>query len=85
MDIIKIEVMLHASYVCGPYHNKSPAYKLAVEFLKRHGMIMDTSPRDRMSSDGWEIKATEKGRVYVEALKALKLPVPAEPKWEMPK
>lgn len=85
MPPMKIQMMLHFAAVIGPYqYNQCDAYIQFVRELLRDGMIERPTKAQRAEHAGWAYKATAKGIVYVEALKAVPLPVQAEPKWVMP-
>jgi hypothetical protein len=84
---MKIAMMLHFATVIGPYAPESartsPAYTKFVKELLRDGLIERPSNAERASYRGWAYRATDKGQAYVEALKAVQLPV-AETKWTVP-
>lgn len=87
MSPLLISMMLHF-YACaerfsGPSFN-SPAYRAGVQKLYRLGLIERTTAEEFRAHPGWDFKATEKGGVYVGALKAVPMPVQTEPEWVMP-
>lgn len=88
MPPMKIAMMLHFACTVAPFapeaSRTSQAYTTFVRELLRDGMIERPTKAQQEAHEGWAYKATEKGRVYVEALKAVKLPVPVTPEWKVP-
>jgi hypothetical protein len=87
MPPLKIAMMLHfyAKFDEFPGPERvSPAYSNFVRQLLAEGMVERPTTAQKISNPGWAYKATEKGRVYVEALKAVPMPVMSKPVWVMP-
>lgn len=88
MPPMKIAMMLHFATVVGPYPPESDrvseAYACFVRELLEQGMIERPTREERFAFPGWAYRATDKGVVYVEALKRVPLPVQAQPVWVMP-
>ncbi len=86
MPPMKISMMLHFHYQCEGYPNRyNTAYRNFRDELQREGMIRAVTSAERAGGDdSWIFMATDKGRVYVEALCAMPLPVRAEAPWVMP-
>lgn len=93
MPPLKIKMMLHFYAVVGPFApevvRRSEAYSQYVRELLSDGMIERPSHSEREQHEGWAYRATEKGRVYVNALTQVPMPiqVPVEPvkmRWAMP-
>lgn len=88
MGTLKLIMMLHFATFAGPLtpeeRRTSAAYTKYVKELLAEGMIERPTEAQRKEHPGWAYKATAKGRVYVEALKAVPYPVPAAPQWVMP-
>lgn len=88
MPPMKIAMILHFFACCEPFapekSRTSAAYTTFVRELLRDGMIERPTKAQRKANPGWAYTTTAKGDVYVEALKAVPLPVQAEPQWIMP-
>lgn len=88
MPTLKIQMLLHFSYVPAPFtpetKRTAPAYTVFVQQLLDDGMIERPTDAEREDYPGWAYKTTAKGDCYVDALKAVPLPVPASPQWVMP-
>ena len=88
MRIVEIEVMLHHFCTPGPFPSNAPAYQEAHKRLIDDGLIEETL-HSRVNFEhatdlieGRDYRVTEKGRVYVGALKSVPVPVQA---WTMSK
>lgn len=88
MPPMKIAMMLHFACTVQPFapeaQRTSQAYTTFVRELLRDGMIERPTKAQQEAHPGWAYRATEKGRIYVEALKAVKLPVAVTPEWKVP-
>jgi hypothetical protein len=84
---MKIDMMIHFATTVGPYTPEqsriSPAYTKFVKQLLADELIERPTREQREEWPGWAYKATDRGRAYVEALKAVQLPV-AETRWIVP-
>lgn len=83
-----ISMMLHFYSVIGPYAPEecrtSPAYTKFVKRLLAQGLIERPSDAERKESPGWAYRATDKGRVWVEGICSVPLPVAVSPAWAIP-
>lgn len=88
MSPLKLQMMLHFYAVCEPFAPEktrtSPAYTQFVRELLRDGLIERPTKEQQKKCPGWAYRATEKGRVFVQALLETPMPVAAKPKWVMP-
>lgn len=88
MGTLKLIMMLHFATYVEPFapedRRTSGAYTKYVRELLAEGLIERPTEAQRKEHKGWAYKATAKGYVYVEALKAVPYPVPAAPQWVMP-
>jgi hypothetical protein len=80
-----VNMMLHFATTIGPFRPEaqrtSPAYTKFIKKLLQDGLVERPTKQEREEYPGWAYKATEKGRVWVEAICRTPLPVEAEPKW----
>lgn len=87
MTPMKIAMMVHFYAVVGPFGpeetRRSDAYVQFVRELLHAGLIERPSREERGHHLGWAYRATDKGRVYVEALTRVPVPV-AETRWIIP-
>lgn len=83
MNVVTLEVMLHHFYKPTPFPYDSPAVYDAHHMLVAEDMIkpVDFGPISR-GTYLTNYKTTERGRVFVNALMSVPLPVQA---WQMPK
>lgn len=73
MNLHELEVILHHSYDPGPYEPRGPATIEAEGRLLKDGLIEPDPVHDRLNT----FRVTERGRVFVNALKNVPLPVQA--------
>jgi hypothetical protein len=80
-----IHMMLHFATTIGPFQPEaqrtSAAYTKFIKRLLSAGLVERPTKQEREDYPGWAYKATEKGKVWVEAICSTPLPVEAEPKW----
>lgn len=83
MNIVTLEVLLHHAYKPEPYPRDTPAVRDAHMLLVREGLIVPENGGDVVHNNCLFIyRTTERGRVYINALMSVQLPVQA---WTMPK
>lgn len=89
MPPLKIMMLCHFSFATNgwPGDRTTNAYKLFVREMEHDNLIRATTALQRLQANApeWLFEVTDRGRVFVEALQSLPLPIPAEPKWTMPK
>jgi hypothetical protein len=82
---LMVAMMLHFATTVGPFRPEatrtSPAYTKFIKQLLSKGLVERPTREEREAYPGWAYKATDKGRVWVEAICRTPLPVEAEPKW----
>lgn len=86
-QIMKIAMMLHFACRVEPFapeaQRTSAAYTKFIKELLADGLVERPTDEQRAVYPGWAYKATAKGKAYIEALKAVQLPV-ADTVWTVP-
>lgn len=84
---MKINMMIHFATTVGPFapepQRRSPAYTKFIKQLLNDGLVERPTQEERAKYPGWAYKATARGKAYLEALKAVQLPV-ATTTWAVP-